>query len=171
MQLNDYYKIGYILKPHGLKGEVTVSIEADAGDVFDSVETVFVEQSKRLVPFFIESISQTGSKAYIKFEDIATVEAATAISKSALYLPKTARPKSARGEFYDDEIIGFEVTDKSLGSLGPVTDVEHAGPNKLLLVHYHDKEVLIPVNGPFIKSMNKTKRTISVELPDGFTEM
>jgi 16S rRNA processing protein RimM len=171
MDINAYYKVGYILKPHGLKGEVTISIDAEAPEDFESLKSVFVESKQQLVPYFFEAISVRGDKAFVKFEDVDTPEAAQAISKSTLYLPKASRPKSGRGEFYDDEIISFQVSDAERGSIGHVVAVVEAGPNKLLEVDYNGKEVLIPVNSPFITSINKTKKTISVELPEGFLEI
>jgi 16S rRNA processing protein RimM len=170
MQIGDCYKVGYIMKPHGLKGEVTISLEDDSPDM-STLETVFVEQGDRLIPFFIHDVSQTGNKAFIKFDDIDSIDAAKSISKSTLYLPKSLRPKSGRGDFYDDEIIGFEVTDKDLGTLGKVEAVEQAGPNKLLMIIHREKEVLIPVNGPFITGINKSKKLITVLLPEGFLEI
>lgn len=171
MLIGDCYKIGYIMKPHGLKGEVTISITPEGPEAIDEIKTVFVEQQSRLVPFFIENASQHGEKAFVKFEDIDTPEAAAKISKSSVYLPKSERPKSGKGEFYDDEIMGFEVHDKELGHLGNVTSIEKAGPSKLLVIEHQSKEVLIPVNGPFITSINKSKKRISVELPEGFLEI
>jgi 16S rRNA processing protein RimM len=171
MQISDCYKIGYILKPHGLKGEVTISLDAEAPDDIASLEIVFVEQNNRLIPHFIQSVSQNGNKAFVKFEDIDTIETATNISKSPLYLPKSARPKSEKGDFYDDEIIGFAVQDKDAGFLGNIEAVEQAGPNKLLMLKHLEKEVLIPVNGPFILGINKSKKVITVLLPEGFLEI
>jgi 16S rRNA processing protein RimM len=170
MDIASSYKIGLVLKPHGLKGEVTISIDADAPDV-NELESLFVEKDNRLIPYFIESISVRDSKAFVKFEDVNTPEEAKAISKRALYLPKSTRPKAGRGEFYDDEIIGFEVQDENIGVLGKVTSVVDAGANKLLVVHEGEKEVLIPVNGPFITSINKSKKKISVDLPEGFLDI
>jgi 16S rRNA processing protein RimM len=46
-----------------------------------------------------------------------------------------------------------------------------AGPNRFLVVDHKGKEVLIPINGPFIKSVNKSKKKITVELPEGFLEL
>ena len=165
------YKIGFVMKPHGLKGEVTISIDPDAPENLDEVKSVFIEKNNRLIPHFIEAISVRGDKAFIKFDDIDTPEGALSISKCSIYLPKSSRPKSGRGEFYDDEILGFEVIDKDLGTLGKVINVESAGPNKLLLINYGAKEVLIPVNSPFIKSINKSKGAITVELPEGFLDI
>ncbi len=106
MDINTAYKIGYILRPHGLKGEVTVSLDAEAPENLNEVDTIFIELNRQLVPHFVESISIKGDKAYVKFEDATTPEAAKAISKSALYLPKSSRPKAGRGEFYDDDRFG-----------------------------------------------------------------
>jgi 16S rRNA processing protein RimM len=171
MDINAHYKIGYILKPHGLKGEVTVSVDAEAPEEFGALESLFVLQNSQLVPHFIESISLNGEKAYIKFEDVDTLAAASTISKCALYLPKSTRSKSGRGEFYDDEIIGFEVVDDEAGLLGKIVGITVAGPNKLLTVDHNGKEILIPLNGPFVKSINKSKKKITVELPEGFLDI
>lgn len=171
MNINECYKVGYILKPHGLKGEVTISVEPEFPEDLSDINSIFVEQRAKLVPYFFQSISFKGDKAFVKFEDVDTFDAANGISRSALYLPKSSRPKSDRNEFYDDEIVGFEVQDKDLGVIGKVSGVQQAGPNKLIEIVHEEKEVLIPVNGPFIKGINKSKRVITVELPEGFLEI
>ncbi len=172
MNIDSHYKIGLVMKSHGLKGEVTVSLDEDAPVDFSSLQSVFlVGKDNRLVPFFIESISVRGEKAFVKFEDINTPEAATEISKRHMYLPKSSRPKSGRGEFYNDEIIGFEVWDETHGSLGLVTDIVQTGANRLVGVDNNGKEILIPIDSPLITSINKTKKKISVNLPDGFLDI
>lgn len=171
MKIDTCYKIGYIMKPHGLKGEVTIALEEDAPEDFSSVRTVFVEMKQRLLPYFIEDISLRGNKAFLKLEDVNTPEQAQGISKSAIYLPKSARPKSRRGEFYVDEVIGFDVVDTALGPIGKITEVILAGPNKLLSANHEGKAILIPLNSPFIESVNKGRKKITVSLPDGFLEI
>jgi 16S rRNA processing protein RimM len=171
MNISDCYKVGFILKPHGLKGEVTISVDADFPEDVSDIDCIFVEQNLKLVPYFFEAISFKGDKAYVKFEDVDTHESANSICKSVLYLPKITRPKSARGEFYDDEVIGFEVHDEHTGLIGTVASVQLAGPNKLLEIEHNGKEILIPVNAPFITSINKSKKKISVDLPDGYLDI
>lgn len=171
MKVDQCYKIGKVARPHGLKGEVTVLLEDAAAD-WDTLKNVFIQMGpNELVPFFLESVSVRGPKAYIKFEEHNTPEQAQAISKKDIYLPKSERPKSGRGEFYDDEIIGFVVEDAQLGDLGKITAVETSGVIRLLVVSQGEKEFLIPTNGPFITSINKTKKKISVDLPEGFLDI
>lgn len=157
------------MKPHGLKGEVTVSLNEDLPVDFAALESVFLaEKENRLVPFFITTASVRGYKAFVKFEDVDTPEEALKISKKEIYLPKSTRPKTGKGNFYDDEVIDFDVTDEVHGLLGKVTDVIQTGANKLLAVNYNGKEILIPINTPLIVSVNKSKQKISVSLPEGY---
>lgn len=171
MNIRDYFKIGYILRPHGLKGQVTISLDDQAPEEIGELKSFFLEKNNRLIPYFITAISVKGDKAFVKLEDVDTPEAAQEITKQSIYLPKSARPKSGRGDFYEDEIIGFEVIDDVGNPIGKIAGVTAAGPNKLLVLVHDEKEVLIPLNGPFIKSINKTKKRITVELPEGFLDI
>jgi 16S rRNA processing protein RimM len=163
------FKIGYVAKTHGLKGEVTI-MYTDAADL-ESVKSVFIELNDNLVPYFIDHASSRPDKAFVKFEDVNTLEAANMLKGCSIYLDKTLRPKLKKGEFYDDEVIDFLVEDEELGLLGSIKEVFSSGPNRLLSIDYLGKEVLIPINGPFIQSVNKTKKKIIVQLPDGFLDL
>lgn len=171
MNIDTYFKIGYIMKPHGLKGQVTISLDPESPEDFTPIKTVFVESNEKLLPYFVEAISLKGNKAFLKLEEINTPEQAKEISKSSIYLPKSQRPKSARGKFYDDEVIGFDVVDSEVGDLGKVKEMVQAGPNKLLSVDHQGKEILIPLNSPFVDGVNKSKKKITVTLPEGFLEI
>lgn len=169
MEIQDCYKIGYVSKTHGLKGEVTVNTLPECPDL-NSIENVFLEQTGGLVPYFIKSVSVKGDKAFVKFEEVDGIDAASELKGVSLYLPKTERPKLSRGEFYNDEVVGFEVIENE-EALGRVTDIMEAGPNRFLVIDHNGKEVLIPINGPFIKSINKSKKKVTVELPEGFLDI
>ena len=170
MESTEYFKIGYVAKSHGLKGEVTIVLSPDCPDL-ESLKSIFVETKNQLIPYFIESVSLNGYKAFLKLEEVDTPELAHALKGSSLFLPKSDRPKLIRGEFYNDEVLGFEVIDSEKGALGPVDEVFENGPNRYLIVILNKKEIMIPLNGPFIKGVNKSKRKISVELPDGFLDI
>lgn len=171
MNISDCYKIGFIAKPHGLKGSVTAILEHDLPNDAGSLDAVFLSQNEMLVPYFIKDISATGNKAYILFEDVDSIESAQAITRCSLYLPKSVRPKSAKGEFYDDEVMGFAVIDQDAGTLGTVGEVVKSGLQKLLAVMNADKEILIPINDVFIKKIDHKKKEIHTVLPEGFLDL
>jgi len=165
-----YFKIGFVQKTHGLKGEVTVILDTSAPAI-DGIKTLFLGNDDRIVPYFISSVSPRGGKSFIKFEDVDSIEEAARLVRSTVYLEKSVRPKKGRGEFYDDEVVSFQVIDAVAGPLGNVTGVTSAGSNRLLVVAHGEKEVLIPINSPFITSINKGKKQVSVHLPDGFLDI
>jgi 16S rRNA processing protein RimM len=171
MNINDHYKVGYIMRTHGLKGEVTISLDLEAPVDWENLKMIIIEKKSQLVPYFIDAISVRNDKAFIKLDDVNTPEQASLLKGSSLYLSKESRPKLEKGEFYDEDVIGFEVMDDTHGPLGFVKEVEHAGPNRFLILSYIQKEIMIPINGPFIKSINKSKKKISVSLPDGFLDI
>ena len=168
--MEDYFKIGYVSKTHGLKGGVTIVLNDEAPSL-EELTSLFIEVNKQLVPYIIEEFSDRTDKAFIRFEDVTTPEQATALRGCSLFIPKSDRVKLGRGEFYDDEIVGFEVEDVSLGFLGTVREVAQMGPNRLIAVDGVHKEILIPVNGPFIKALNKSKKKFTVDLPEGFLDI
>ncbi|MFZ6001003.1 MAG: ribosome maturation factor RimM [Bacteroidota bacterium] len=170
MNVDSCYKIGYIAKTHGLKGEVTFVPSPECPDLAE-LSSFFIEQKSSLVPYFIESVSARGDQAFVKLEDVNDQTSAGQLKGCSVYAPKSERAKLPRGEFYNDEVIGFEVNDTSLGTLGSVIEIEEAGPNRFLVLTYNSKEVMVPVNGPFIKSINKSRKQITVELPEGFLDI
>ena len=171
MEINAALKIGFILKPHGLKGEVTVSLDAGIPEGIESLQSVFLEKDNRLVPYFIEAISVRGPKAFVKFEDVNSLEMAGEISRQGIYIPKPERTKSKQGEFYPDEVIGFTVYDESDELIGTIKEVMDDGPNPMLVLDHDNKEVLIPLNSPFIQNVDKRKKRFTVNLPEGFLDI
>src|SRR5690348_11707697 len=111
MDAREGFKIGYVMKTHGLKGEVTVALLPECPDLA-GVETLYVERRQQLVPYFVQSVSFKTDKAFVKLEDVDNLETAAELKGSSIFIPKSARPKAARGEFYNDEVIGFEVSDQ-----------------------------------------------------------
>ena len=170
MNIDSCYKIGYVAKTHGLKGEVTIVLNATTPDLQNS-KSVLVEIRGALIPYFIDHISDRGDKAFVKFEDVDDSAEASKLKGCSLFLSKKARPKLDLGEFYNDEVIGFEVEDQTLGLLGKIREVLQIGPNRLIAVDRSSKEILIPVNSPFIRSFNKSKKQFKVDLPEGFLDI
>jgi len=168
MKIEECFKIGYVSKTHGLKGEVTAVFENEFE--LDDVKSLFLEFDGSLVPYFIEKISGKGDKPFLKFEGVDSLTEAAELKGCGIYLPKTFRPKLKRGQFYDDEVVGFSVEDETAGPLGIVIEVQGSGVNRLLAIDHKDKEILVPINSPFIKSTNKTERRIRLSLPEGYLE-
>ena len=53
MNIDACFQLGYIVKTHGIKGQVVAFFDVDFPEDYEDLESVFLEQKGRLVPFFI----------------------------------------------------------------------------------------------------------------------
>ena len=169
MSKKSVFKIGHVAKTHGLKGEVTMTFLP--GIFADHLDEILMESGGEYIAYIVEHYSARPDLAYLKLKDINHIDEAKTLRGKGIFLPSSQRPKSAKGAFYDDEVVGFLVTDNQLGEIGTVAQASSEGGVRLLMVLKGRKEIIIPVDGPFIQSINKTKKTIQVDLPDGFLEI
>ena len=85
MNIDACFQLGYIVKTHGIKGQVVAFFDVDYPEDYEDLESVFLEQQGRLVPFFIDEIEpQQKGRFIIRFEDITTVEQAEKLRNTAL---------------------------------------------------------------------------------------
>ena len=167
MGKDSFVKVGYVMRTHGLKGEVTIKLNPDAPD-FEPKDVLMLELETGQVPYFVERVSFKGAQAFVKFEDVDTIDKSELLKGKSIFIQKSMRPKLVRGEYYDDEYVGLEVWNEDV-SLGVVNRVINQGMARYLEVG--DKSILIPIQGPFITSVSKTKKRIEVELPEGFLDI
>lgn len=172
MELKDCFHLGTINRIIGFSGEVSVTIDADHPEDYNKLESVFIELNEKLVPFFITSIAIDASgKAVIKFEDVNSQDEAKFLLGNSLYLPLSFLPKLSGNKFYYHEVIGFKIMDAKLGEIGPVNDIVETYMQSVIKTEYKENEVLIPIADPFIKFVDREKKEILVDLPDGLIDV
>jgi len=173
MHIDDCYQLGYIIKPHGLKGEVQVFIDSDDPQAYQNLESVFVQQGQQLVPFFIESISLKSERGIVAFEDIRSIEQATPLKGLKLFLPLSLLPELDGQEFYLHDLIGFHVFDAlSEDRLGEIHNVLEMGPQlTLVLQHESGKELLVPYTEELKVSLDKEKQMLKLKVAEGLVDL
>ena len=170
MKIDDCYQIGHIVKTHGLKGEVNVKLDVDFPEDYEELESVFLEQSGNLVPFFISEISISGKKVKIKFEDINSIQKASELVKAVLYRPLSELPKLENGKYFYHDLVGFEVFEKGK-LIGAIKSIYQASSQFLAAIDHNGKEVLVPIGDHIFVSVDTIKKKIEVKLPDGLLEV
>lgn len=165
----EVFKIGVINKPHGVKGEVSFTF---TDDIFDRVDCdyLILLLDGILVPFFMEEYRfRSDNVALVKFEDIDTAEQARKFTNVEVYFPK---------KFMDEQedvtswnfFIGFRVEDVHHGYLGEITDVDDTTINVLFAIEKDGEELLLPAHEEFIIDLDREKKVMKVDVPDGLIE-
>ncbi len=172
MQKKDCFYLGKIVKKYSFKGEVLVKLDTDEPELYENMEALFVDLRNNLVPFFIESSQLHKSELLrIKFEEVDTEEDADSILKCDVYLPLQFLPKLDDDQFYFHEIIGYTVEDVNFGTVGIVKSINDSTSQALFEIDRDGIEILIPMNDAFIKKVDKKKKLIIVETPEGLIDL
>jgi 16S rRNA processing protein RimM len=172
MRKEDCFYLGKIAKKFSFKGEVLAYLDTDEPELYQNLESVFVECNKHLVPFFIENSSlHKNDFLRIRFEDLNTEEEADALLGNDLYLPLNMLPKLTGNKFYFHEVIGFEVEDKRLGCVGEIQSINDTTAQPLFEVLKDGTEILIPMIDHFLVKIDRENKKVIMDLPEGLIEM
>ena len=171
MQKEDCYYLGKITKLHGFKGNLILHLDTDEPEIYENMESVFVETNGILVPFFFEFIQpHSRGKMLVKFEDVSPEEAEKLINKS-LYLPLDTLPELEGSDFYYHEIIGFTLYDQSNTEIGLIKNVNDNSAQALFELDFNGKEILIPIVEDWILELDRENKAILVAIPDGLIDL
>lgn len=163
----EVFKIGIINKPHGVKGEVTFTFTDDVFDRVEDCDYLILLLDGIFVPFFIEEYRfRSDNAAIVKFEDVDTAEKARMFTNVEVYFPVKYMDEQ-------DEItswnyfIGFEVEDINHGDLGQIVDIDDATMNVLFIIEKDSEEILLPAHEEFIVDLDRKKKYMKVNIPEG----
>ena len=172
MTIKDCFYLGKIVKKYSFKGELLAKLDTDEPAIYENLDAIFIDLNSTLIPFFIEKSQLHKSDLLrLKFDDINNEEDAEALLKSDLYLPLELLPKLEGNNFYFHEIINFKLIDENFGLVGVVKGVNDTTAQALFEVDRDGIEILIPLNDDFIKKIDRTNKSITVNTPKGLIEL
>ncbi|MCZ4407545.1 ribosome maturation factor RimM [Cryomorphaceae bacterium 1068] len=168
----DCFNLGHIAKSKGFKGELSLFLDVDEPENYQELDRILVDLNGVLTPFFIDVFRlKNDGYADIKLEGVETKDDSVRLSGKRVYLPLTDLPPLPGDEYYLHDLEGMEVIDESHGNLGMVLKVLDYSNNPLLEVNDGKAEVLIPINDLFVKKVDKAKKQILVDLPEGLVDV
>lgn len=170
MGADECYQLGYIVKTHGLNGEVLIQLDVDHPEEYEDMESVFLEQSGNLVPFFISHTSFQKNKVLVKFKDILNVTEAKTLVGSRLFLPLDELPELDEGQYYYHDLIGFEVFQQDQ-FIGRITSIYQPSSQFLAAIEIKGKEVLVPIEDDIFRVVDLHEQRVEVQLPDGLLDV
>jgi 16S rRNA processing protein RimM len=107
----------------------------------------------------------------VKFEEVDTELDADSILKCDVFLPLKFLPKLEDDKFYFHEVVGYTVEDVNFGKVGIIKSINDTSSQALFEIDREGIEILIPMNDDFIKKVDKKKKLIIVETPEGLIDL
>jgi 16S rRNA processing protein RimM len=151
-------QVGYIVKPHGLRGDVIVFLTSNREERVAPGSVLSVPGGRDLT---VVRSSPHHGRFIVTFEGLAGIDGAEALRGTQLLAPPLEDPDA----LWVHELIGARVENTSGQVLGTVDGVE-ANPASDLLVL--DGGALIPLR--FVVRSEPRERVI-VEIPDGLLDL
>lgn len=119
----------------------------------------------------IERTWMHGDHLIFKFKGVDTISDAERLAGADVAIPLEERAEVPEGEYYQSDLLGCEVVDKSGRSLGQVSEWQESGGAPLLVVRAGDKELLIPFAKAICTKIDIQQKRIEVDPPEGLLDL
>lgn len=171
MRKEDSYLLGKITRKHGLQGNVILKLDTDQPELYNKLESIFIEINGLLVPFFIQKSSWSKQDTLIIQFKNATEQLSEQTIGKDVYLPLSTLPPLTGNQFYYHEVKGFEILDTEGVSCGLIQSVNDQTAQHYFILNLNDKEVIIPIIKDWIIEVNRDRKTITMSLPEGLLDV
>ena len=164
--------LGRITKVSGYEGAVAVKVEKIFNENIPQMESVFLEIEGRPVPFFISGLEYSGADILkLSFEGYDSAEIISEFIGCRIFLTnEVANENNQRPD--NQLLIDYQVYTKEYILLGPITDIiSNNGQWLLKIVYLNKKNVLIPFHEDLIISIDKRKKIVVMDIPEGLLEI
>lgn len=169
--------VGRIRRAHGIRGDVVIELFTTAPDlVFAPGRRVFAgthagDAGPDAVPLTVERAEPLGTGYRVHFAEIADRTAAETWRDRYLLVPRDELPPPGERELYLHELEGLDV---ELSSGEPVGTVQawYELPHGILIEVARDAgPLLVPYRPEFVRAVDRERRRLVVELPEGMLEL
>lgn len=163
--------LGQITKTSGFEGAVIVRLEKNFIENIPQMESVFLEIEGRPVPFFIASSEYNGSDILrLQFDGYESLKKVEEFKGCSVFLTVEYDGHQEKEDL--SLINGYSVLNQNKALLGIIAEViENSGQLLLSITSSAGKEILVPLHEDFIIKIDKRKKIIFMDIPEGLSDL
>jgi len=169
----DVVVVAQIVKTRGLRGEVVADLLTDFPDRFEKLKSLIglsPDESRRSLE--IEEQWFHGNRLVLKFAGFDSVDEAKALVNYHLAVPAEERIELPNDSFYEWELIGCRAETITGEPVGEVAGVMSTGGVQILkVVDETGRDRLIPMASDIVVGIDKEKKLIRIDPPEGLLEL
>ncbi len=154
-------KIGKIVAPHGIKGQVRV-YNYSTPNRFDTLPGIIVDSKE----FRIEKSGHAGNMVILKLESVDDRSSAESMRNKDIFMEEEFLEELSEDEYFISDLIGLDVYRVDSESLGKIKDVLQHGPVDIYEIELNSgKMAYIPAVKEFIKEVDMTRGLVIDTIP------
>jgi 16S rRNA processing protein RimM len=160
--------IGKIVGVHGIKGTLKLYSYVESFDFFQADQVVFLDSagdSRMMTIGWAKPFKR--NLVLLSLKEIEDRNQAESLAGSTLSVEQEYLPPLEEDTFYWKDLIGLSVYREDGDYLGVLKQVLPTGSNDVYIVEKDGQEVLIPALKSVVLSVDLTKKTMQVALPQG----
>jgi 16S rRNA processing protein RimM len=163
-----FVEIGLFIGPHGIKGEVKVKSFTEILENLFVYEEFFLGNQTK--PIKLKLVRKVKQNLICIVEDIKTRNEAEKFKNLTLYVKRDNLPLLNDDEFYQRDLLNFDVYNLERHNLGFVTSFNDFGGGLLVEVQKNKKRFYLPIGKPFLKDINYKDKEVILNIDLGFIE-
>jgi 16S rRNA processing protein RimM len=170
---SDLIVVAHIVKTRGLRGEVVADLLTDFPDRFENLKSLIgISGSDERRSLQIEEQWFHGNRLVLKFAGFNSIDEAKELVGYDLAVPETDRVELPADTFYEWELTGSLVETIDGRAIGKVSGVMHTGGVEMLrVVDETGRDRLIPMASDIVVEIDKEKKLIRIDPPEGLLEL
>ncbi len=161
-----------VLRPHGVRGAVAVSLLTSGPQRLEEVGTVWLgrhDADTTARAYRVRRVSTVGRRVVVEMEGFSCSDAEAARGY-VLMVPDEAAAPLPEGEYYHHEIVGCAVVDEHGTYLGSVREVLEMPAQDVYVVSREDVTWWLPAAKALITRIDVPAKRISIRALDGLLE-
>jgi 16S rRNA processing protein RimM len=169
--LDETIHMGYIVRAHGVTGELEVRLDwAESDGLLRTKEVVLQSEQGTLEARAVRSSRRTPKGVLLLLEGIADRNAAEACRGSAVRIRRDVLPKLGEGEYYLCDLVGASV-ESAEGPIGRVVEVQMYPSIDALVIEAEDgARFEQPLLDEWIARVDVAARRITLASRDGLID-
>ena len=168
--------VGRILRPHGLRGELSVEVRTDEPEHRFAAGSVLGTDPAKAGPLTVESSRWHSGRLLVSFAGVADRTEAELLRGAWLTIDAAdLPPPEDPDEFHDHQLTGLTVVTVSGELVGTVTGVLHHGQSLLAVTPADEttrrSEVLVPFVAPIAVEVDLAGGRLVIDPPPGLLDL
>ena len=162
MSNKHFLEIGLFLGVHGIKGEMKLQSYTETPENIFSYKEVYVQNYNK--PINLIFVRKIKNNFICRIENIITRNEAEKLRGLKLFLNRDKLSKLSDDEFYQADLLGFQVYNQKRESFGLINSFNDFGGGLLVEVSKNDKMFYLPMSSNFLKNINYVKKEVILNL-------
>ena len=169
--MSRYTSIGKIAATFGVKGEMVLLHHLGKKTSLKGLQTIFIEERKNeMLPWFIASVRiKNDQELFLTLEGIDSKEAAQKLLQKQVWLIEEDFHQYSNSSA-PISFLGFHIINEG-EDLGEILEIIEQPHQVLCRIDLEGKEALIPLHEETLRKVDKKKKQVVVQLPDGLLDI